>query len=55
MTIVTAWTGMAIRISFSTPEGDVKGVAPVKFMAKKELVTMVISARAIPNPAAIAG
>ena len=28
---------MATRISFSTPEGDVKGVEPVKFMAKKEL------------------
>lgn len=31
-----AWTGMARRISFSTPEGDVNGVAPVKFMATND-------------------
>jgi hypothetical protein len=29
--------GMALRISFSTPVGDVNGVEPVKFMAKNEL------------------
>jgi len=29
---------MNLFISFSTPEGDVKGVAPVKFMDRKELV-----------------
>lgn len=29
----TAWRGIPWRISFSTPEGEVKGVAPVKFMA----------------------
>jgi hypothetical protein len=27
------WTGMPWRISFSTPDGEVYGVAPVKFMA----------------------
>ena len=26
--------GMALRISFSTPEGEVKGVDPVKFIAR---------------------
>lgn len=30
------WAGMARRISFSTPEGDVNGVAPVKFMATND-------------------
>ena len=29
--------GIARRISFSTPEGEVKGVAPVKFLARTEL------------------
>jgi len=29
---------MNLIISFSTPEGDVKGVAPVKLMSMKELV-----------------
>jgi hypothetical protein len=29
-----AWAGMARRISFSTPVGEVKGVDPVKFMAR---------------------
>ena len=29
-----AWAGMALRISLSTPVGDVKGVDPVKFMVR---------------------
>jgi len=29
-----AWNGMARRISFSTPEPEVNGVDPVKFMAR---------------------
>ena len=31
---LAAWAGMAMRISFSTPVGDVYGVDPVKFMAR---------------------
>ncbi len=27
------WRGIPRRISFSTPEGEVKGIAPVKFIA----------------------
>jgi hypothetical protein len=30
----TVCIGMALRISFSTPEGEVKGVDPVKFIAR---------------------
>ena len=55
MAIVMIWAGMARRISFSTPEGEVNGVAPVKFMARKELVATVNRARATPSPAAIGG
>jgi hypothetical protein len=29
-----ACSGKALRISFSTPEGEVKGVDPVKFIAR---------------------
>ena len=28
------WSGIALRISFSTPDGEVKGVDPVKFIAR---------------------
>ena len=31
---LTAWRGMAHFISLSTPDGDVKGVDPVKFIAR---------------------
>ena len=30
--------GIATLISFSTPDGDVNGVEPVKFIALKELI-----------------
>ena len=33
MTTAANWIGMPWRISFSTPDGEVNGVAPVKFMA----------------------
>src|SRR5690606_24480618 len=33
---------MKRRISFSTPEGEVKGVDPVKFIARTELTAVVI-------------
>ena len=36
-------TGIPRRISFSTPDGEVKGVAPVKFIAAKELTDMLNS------------
>src|SRR3972149_6321905 len=37
--VSAACTGRARRISFSTPDGEVKGVAPVKFMATNEEIT----------------
>jgi len=42
---------MAFRISFSTPEGEVNGVEPVKFMAKYELTAIVNTSNAnAPKP-----
>ena len=41
-----ACTGIACRISFSTPDGDVNGVDPVKFIARYELIAMVMNIRA---------
>ncbi len=38
ITKAPSWAGMYRFISFSTPEGEVKGVVPVKFMARKELI-----------------
>ena len=37
----TSCSGIALRISFSTPEGEVYGVAPVKFIATYELTLIV--------------
>ncbi len=34
---MTAWIGVTLFISFSTPAGEVNGVEPVKFVAKREL------------------
>lgn len=44
-TAAATWYGKAIRISFSTPDGEVYGVAPVKFMARYELIAARISTR----------
>ena len=41
-----ACNGMALRISFSTPDGDVNGVEPVKFIARYELIAVVQSTSA---------
>ena len=34
MKVGAACSGIARRISFSTPDGDVNGVEPVKFIAR---------------------
>lgn len=39
-TAAATWNGKVMRISFSTPDGEVYGVAPVKFMAKYELIAV---------------
>jgi hypothetical protein len=40
---------MALRISFSTPDGDVKGVVPVKFIARYEPTVVVNNTKASPE------
>src|SRR3970282_1724932 len=45
-TVRPAWTGRARRISFSTPDGEVNGVAPVKFMATNDETAAMASSSA---------
>jgi hypothetical protein len=40
------WHGSPRRISRSTPLGEVKGVEPVKFIAREELTVTIHSAKA---------
>lgn len=41
-----AWKGIAFFISFSTPDGEVNGVEPVKFIARNELIAETLNSSA---------
>ncbi len=45
--VARACSGIARFISHSTPEAEVKGVEPVKFMPRKELTLQTQSRRAV--------